>query len=62
MYFKNTLTDLEINKITHYQQNKASESDIIEYTDNLESLYNDKLYESLLCFDLNSTDKSQEQE
>ena len=28
------------------------------YTDNLESLYNYKLYESLLCSDLNCKDKS----
>ena len=56
------LTDLEINNITFYQWNKASESDIMEYTDNLEILYNDKLYESLLFSDLNCKDKSHMQE
>ena len=46
-YFKNALTELEINQIEYYQWNKASESVILEFTDNLESLCNDKLYESL---------------
>ena len=57
-YFKNALTDIKIYNITYYQWNKASESVILEYTDNLESLYNDKLYKSLLCSDLNFKDKS----
>ena len=61
-YFKNALTDIKIYNITYYQWNKASESVILEYTDNLESLYNDKLYESLLCSDLNCKDKSHVQE
>ena len=61
MYSENTLTDLEINNIAYYQWNKGSETDIIEYTNNLESLYNDKLYESLLRYDLNCKDKDKSQ-
>ena len=57
-YFENALKDLEINNITYYQWNKASDSDILEYTDNLECLCNEKLYELLLCYDLNYKDKS----
>ena len=37
-YFENALTYLEIDNITYYRWNNTSESDIIEYTDNLENL------------------------
>ena len=59
-YFENASTDLESTYFidTYQQLNKASDSDVLEYIDNLESRYNDKLYESLLCYDLNSKDIS----
>ena len=38
MYLENALADIENNNITYYQWNKASESDILEYTGNIETL------------------------
>ena len=58
IYFDNDFINLESSNIKHYQWNKASESDIRQYSANLDSLYKDKLYESFLCTEINCTDDS----
>ena len=62
IYFDSDFINLESSNIKHYQWNKASESDIRQYSVNLDSLYKDKLYESFLCSELNCKDNSHIQE
>ena len=60
-YYDNGL-NLGSSNIKQFQWNKASEMDIAQYSDKLDSLYKNKLYESFLCSELNCTDKSHIQE
>ena len=57
-YFDNDFINLESSNIKHYRWNKASESDIRQYSSNLDSLYKNKLYDSFLCTEINCTDDS----
>ena len=49
-YFENATVNLEINNIEYYQWNNATESDILECTDDLETLGQFQMLASRICY------------